>query len=415
MSTCSLSKCAASCAKLIFLTVSAGLSVAEEPAYTVTDLGLLSGATYTYANDINSAGQIVGFSGSGAFLWTSGSMEDLGHLGGIYGAANDINDFAHVVGHSSNPDYRERGFFWVSPGPMVEIAPLDLGRKCWALGINASDVVVGRSTTHYNDLDTQHAFLWTLADGITDLGTMGGSKSAAHDINDAGQIVGGATTATSANEHAFRMVNADSEMEDLGTLGADYSYAYSINNVGQVVGSSWISTNTYRAFLWTPGENMVNLGTLGGYSWAYGINDWEQIVGKAHQSSGSTDSRAVLWENRQIVDLNTLIDPTSGWVLEVARGINNAGQITGYGDFAGQTRGFLLTPTADEPDGDFDGNGIVQLGDHAVYIDCLGGPDVDPDPSGTTAEECLDTFDFDQDDDLDLSDYSEFQSLFEGG
>lgn len=45
-----------------------------------------------------------------------------------------------------------------------------------------------------------------------------------------------------------------------------------------------------------------------------------------------------------MVDLNTLIDPASGWDLIIGRGINNAGQITGYGYIGNKLHGFLLTP-----------------------------------------------------------------------
>jgi hypothetical protein len=44
-------------------------------------------------------------------------------------------------------------------------------------------------------------------------------------------------------------------------------------------------------------------------------------------------------------DLNDLIPPDSGWVLQRADGINDAGQISGYGSAPnGSTRAFLLTP-----------------------------------------------------------------------
>jgi probable HAF family extracellular repeat protein len=44
-------------------------------------------------------------------------------------------------------------------------------------------------------------------------------------------------------------------------------------------------------------------------------------------------------------DLNTLIDPSSGWRLMDAQDINDAGQIVGYG-INGNEQGhaFLLTP-----------------------------------------------------------------------
>lgn len=42
-------------------------------------------------------------------------------------------------------------------------------------------------------------------------------------------------------------------------------------------------------------------------------------------------------------NLNDLIDPTSGWFLTSARGINNQGQIVGAGRIGGATHAFLLT------------------------------------------------------------------------
>jgi probable HAF family extracellular repeat protein len=51
-------------------------------------------------------------------------------------------------------------------------------------------------------------------------------------------------------------------------------------------------------------------------------------------------------------DLNSLIDPSSGWYLEDANGINDAGQIVGTGiDPSGMTEAFLLTPTPEPASG----------------------------------------------------------------
>ncbi|MDX1252485.1 MAG: DUF11 domain-containing protein [Gammaproteobacteria bacterium] len=51
------------------------------------------------------------------------------------------------------------------------------------------------------------------------------------------------------------------------------------------------------------------------------------------------------WElTNNMQDLNGLIPANSGWVLFNASGINNAGQIVGWGAFNGQIHGFLLTP-----------------------------------------------------------------------
>jgi probable HAF family extracellular repeat protein len=100
-------------------------------------------------------------------------------------------------------------------------------------------------------------------DGVmTDLGTLpGGNFSAALGINNRGQVVGEATTASGAL-HAFLF--EDAVMTDLGTLpGGSFSIANGINNRGQVVGFSSSATSPdEHAALWTPkhGENCHDEG-----------------------------------------------------------------------------------------------------------------------------------------------------------
>jgi probable HAF family extracellular repeat protein len=77
---------------------------------------------------------------------------------------------------------------------------------------------------------------------------------------------------------------------------------------------------------------------------AHDINNVGDIVGWSWINSMG-DSRAVLWENAgPIVNLNDRIDVGSGWLLENATNINDAGQIVGTGELNGQSRAFLLTP-----------------------------------------------------------------------
>jgi hypothetical protein len=63
--------------------------------------------------------------------------------------------------------------------------------------------------------------------------------------------------------------------------------------------------------------------------------------------------------------------------------------------------------------GDVDGDGDIDLADYAVLVDCLFGPEMPVLPSPpTTTQQCLQTFDFNVDGDVDLRDVAEFMSLF---
>ena len=54
---------------------------------------------------------------------------------------------------------------------------------------------------------------------------------------------------------------------------------------------------------------------------------------------------AFLYTNGQMLDLNTLLPPQSGWTtLQTAYGISDSGQIAGFGSRNGVYRAFLMTP-----------------------------------------------------------------------
>ena len=120
-----------------------------------------------------------------------------------------------------------------------------------------------------------------LSYSIRDLGTLGGTQSAAFDINEQGLVAGEAFTAGDAT--AYAVMWDEGGITNLGTLdGGAYSRAYGINSSGQVVGYSDVTYNNQqvqRAFIWD-GNNISDLGTLGGrYGEAASINDSSAIVG----------------------------------------------------------------------------------------------------------------------------------------
>ena len=164
----------------------------------------------------------------------------------------------------------------------------------------------------------------TIPPRISELEVPGGPWSQATDINDRGQVVGGAG------------IWHDGVLTAIGTLeGDDSSHAWAINERGQVIGESVGRGARYRPFLWEDGViTALEPGALeGGTAFAMSINDRGQVVGYL----GVTHNRAVLWQDGVMTDLGTL-----GGARAVAHGINNRGQIAGASETSsGEWHAFL--------------------------------------------------------------------------
>lgn len=325
------------------------------PLYTITDLGTLGGHA-SAAAAINNSGQVTGWSTTAdgatrAFLYSAGAMTDLGTLtGGSFSMGTALNDLGQVVGSSGinafGPMFQEftQGFLWEN-GSMRSLGalycPCSFNRRYGtsaAFGIDGQGQVVGDSETLRGTV-FRHAFLWRNG-AMQDIGGGGGSFSisAAYGINMLSQVVGVFDTRAFLWETGVH--------QDLGTL-PDHasSTARAINEPGQIVGESVSATGLEsRAFLWESGV-MSDLGTLAGdpSSDAKAINSCGQVVGRSGTRDGSV-SRAFLWHNGTMRDLNSPMAMLAGWVFTSATGINDRGQIVGAGLHDGQVRAFLLTP-----------------------------------------------------------------------
>ncbi len=313
------------------------------PEYTIIDLGTLYG--WSYAQAINDSGEVAGWYYSAGHnrhtsLWDiNHSMTDLGTFSGNNSQAIAINKSGHVVGweySGQSTDFRNHALLW-KEGVITNLGSSE-GR---AYGINNTGQVVGYSKTSSGD---RHAFLWENS-GMTNLGTLSGDRqSQAFGINDAGQIVG-RSGVTSSRGRAFLW--QDGKMIDLG-IPAPYSSAIAINTAGQIVGEFGNNTSHPHAFIWNSTNGLIDLGTLGGtMSMAKAINDSNQVVGISYPENPNFGPNAFIWDsNNGMIDLNDLLPPDSGWIkLGYASGINNHGQIVGYGfTDKGDIRAFLLTP-----------------------------------------------------------------------
>jgi probable HAF family extracellular repeat protein len=153
-------------------------------------------------------------------------------------------------------------------------------------------------------------------------GLPGSDYSAALGINNLGQVVGSANTATAMR--AFRS-HRTTGIVALGTLPGDSgSVAMAINHPGQAVGYSSGPTGV-RAVVWTPTGAIQALPMLPGCDSARGqaINDRGDVVGVCDTVSGP---RAVLWEGGAVQDLGTLPGDSASEALS----INANGVIVGY-------------------------------------------------------------------------------------
>ena len=332
---------------LAALSVWSGSALAAG-SYTLTDLGTLSGNNATQAWDINSSGQVVGRSYSTAspayteFLWSNGSMQSLNAVV-TSSSIPAINDNGQIVGDG----YNNHAFLRSSDGSMRDLGTLIGGSASSANGINNNGMVVGISDVLVSGAIQRHAFAWTSAEGMKDLGSFGGANtlSSARRVNDSGQTVG-YYMGTDGKQHAF-IWSEGKGMQDLGVTGSG-SMANGINDKGQVVGES---NGGFASFFWSESTGAINLKTFGANRriYAYDINTAGQIVGYGSPAPGSGD-RAVIWNSYDsaAVDLNTLYPDAMAnkWILSEATGINDKGEITGWmrQSNGSDLHAFVLTP-----------------------------------------------------------------------
>jgi probable HAF family extracellular repeat protein len=318
--------------------------------YAVTLLDSLLPSPYTSSSplQINNKGQIAGTAFTltantqRAFVISKGSVTILGKLAGAFSTGRGMNSFAEVVGTS----------------PPSTVA-------------------------------NQHAVIFNGTGTPTDLGTLGGTSSVANAVNDSGVVVGQAATGTSGItpvQQAFAFVNGS--MVNVGDATQANTNAVDINNAGAiaVAGStrSYVTTGTLRQNLTIgfkptalnnqslvvgdiPNSNGVStdaalfdeltgtstdigkLGSANSSAQANDVNNSNVIVGTSGTTGGSSAAHAFVWTQANgLQDLNSLIDPNSGWLLSSANSINDSGQIVGTGIFNGRIQGFLLTPSTSQ-------------------------------------------------------------------
>lgn len=340
-------------ASLVALGVALGTAgpVLAQASYVVQDLGSLPGDSSSIAWGINANGDVVGWSasatGTRAFLYTNtGGMVALPGLPDRPRTlARDINDAGIVVG-SANMGGTDLGHavLW-SGGSVQDLGTLPTGDFSEAWGVNRLGQVVGWSNTNGGStLSGVHGFLYNAATGMVDI-TPQNDTGYAYDINDVGQVTGYRTGL--GGYHAYRWEAG--LFTDLGVLqGFAHAFGQAINASGQVAGNSSSATgNSEHLFRSLAGGGLQDLGGEGQHNSGLGINASGVVVG----TKGNFQRALLFTDAGGLQDLNTLIDPSLGWVLMSATDINDAGQIVGhaFNNFTGQTHAVRLQPANFQP------------------------------------------------------------------
>jgi len=315
---------------------------AAVPTYVLHEIPIEEGLSGRQtANGINEDGSVVGnliTSPDYAFIWSQATgatyFNHAGPAGGEWGAS-DINDNELVTGYYGGPA-AWRGYIRYPDGSWDDLGQVPGYYEALPMAINNAGTVAGQTWAG--------AYTW----GPPCIGDAGSGMEVldpifvdddcpgpAHDINDAGQVVGYAANAGSPRRAWVYDMNLPGTCDWLAADSSD-SAAYGVNQSGQIVG-----TSASLPVLWNSGTPQ-SLGTLGGGTGqARAVNDQGVIVGTAKTASDA--DHAFVWEDGHIYDLNDLVS-ADGWTLVAANDINNRGMIAGWGWHDGEHRAFALVP-----------------------------------------------------------------------
>jgi probable HAF family extracellular repeat protein len=392
-------------AGVAFLTVCALRAQNDQrgrfPPYKVLDLGTLGG-TWSSGFGINNGGEVAGAAATStqaggpsatAFLWRHGQMINLGTLGGANSGASGVNLRSEVALSADTATLDPNGEDFCYDGTFAQcLAAIWKNGKLTGLptlrgydqtgkpignsqayDINDRGEVAGFSETDTFDLTCAttgkpyqryrfEAVIWEPNGHARRLRPYGDDTVGfAWGINNNGEAVGASglcsNTDTPPGYLAPTGVRSvlwlkDGTPIDLGNLGGPITLTGAINDRGDVAGGSMTADGSLHSYLWTKeSAKMRDLGTLHPDDQLVvapcckTVNNHRQVAGFVVDAGGN--QHAFIWQNGVMMDLNDLIPRDSGWNLQAAESINDAGEITGSGTINGETHAFLAVPCHD--------------------------------------------------------------------
>lgn len=342
----------------------------NDAAYAINDYGVVTGNFNSrktvrrgFVYTIDSGAQLVGTDFDAPFggceVWC---LNNAGFVGGDTSVSSN-GCVRPIITHASSPLQLTRLDYLPDGGTAVV-----LGMNDGTTRVGYANRMAGCSYPFGNAGRTNPCFAvrWTNAQ-VTEIPTLGGYASVATAVNAVGDIVGFDMLTDPDPENfthtrSFLVRAGETAAVPLATLGGSSSRVYSITNSGIMVGFSEDGNGHLCAARWTSPTSVELLGSLPGYNQSSASQSTQDGVISVGGAAPGTDSdhsfyfhasnipvyggRAVMYVAGQVIDLNTLIAPTSGVVLLHAFGVNSNRWIAGWCFVNNERRGFVLVPCA---------------------------------------------------------------------
>src|SRR5271165_2918267 len=374
-------------------------ALAQAPQFTITDLGSLPGFPACTATGLSQSGNnVTGYCVSQigqdlldnptthGFLYSNGTLSDLNlnlkslssplptvvnDSGVIAGANVDISVAkatvsveAFIIQQNGQPN----GSLTLPQGQMQGVLPFALNNNGQLAGS-----LIDVSTISRNLFLNSNAVLYTVSSGATSILRAG---DAAFGMNANGEVAGASVAQNGGAVHPLLFQNGKTPML---TVLSPYqqSLATSVNDSGVAAGVAFDFNfgggfndpqALAHAVIFNANGSVTDLGVVGSdqSSIATGINNNGWAVGFSNQNPPDFTiqlqailefpkglTRAFVYANGKMYDLNALLVNGTGWSLGYATAINNNGQIVGTGLLQTSSgtvqHGFLLTPMTGAP------------------------------------------------------------------